>query len=454
MMENQRGFALPMVLIIMVLFFVMTAGIVTMVTNEPRFAAQDENRITARYAAEAAAKMAINEIQDSLNDGIIPINKVKLFDQDLICNDSPTVVSCTYQPNDTNNPTIIQIRAIGTYRNVSTNANVNFYLKNSPIKSTPTGVVDYINTGSFAHTNNNPNSPSTMEERWKIDTDENGNKIAYTNTSGPSQVMFSDKNTKDTLNISYIASADPVDPNKSGGYGIFYGMIGNADEMNAYVVQYDPGAKKDYSDDNNRYDTTSSGSGSLLVKKIIFSPGSTPDNPTGFYDTSKITDSPGYLEKNALGLSSGGNEKYYALPFQSVNTGETIRIPLKGGQILDKFGNVKNTVTGLETLMNNYYKSIKSNKTFNVDDPHTINIVVEKDADGNLLHKILIDGNPEPILKFNDHSTGQASKYKLTSFKNTYTGLRVWDDNVKVVFRNGTASDDGREVDKPVVWIK
>ena len=475
-MNNQKGFALPIVLILMVLFFIMAAGIVTMVTNEPRWAAQDENRIIARYAAEAAAKMAINEIQKNLDNGdLVALKTAKtLFTNERICDGSLATVNCTYSPDNNINPTVINIRATGKYQNVISSANVNFYLKNSPILIEPKGVVDLINTGTFSHIDHNPTSSVDKEARWKMKLDSNGTKVAippkiktgkdskgndiYLQTM---QVMFNDEKQSDTFSIAYRASARVVDAGTiqetGGGYGIYYGMIGNADQMNAYVLHYDPGAIKDNSNPKNPYESKS---GSLLVKKVIYCSGVMPDsNPKQLaeFNKNQKTSSPGLREQNEYGVDSGNDSNYWALPFQTPDAGETIRVPLGSGDD-------KPDCKSLQTRMNEYYKSINRNETFDIYAPHTIRISIEKDSLGKLWHYVYCDDNPVPILKFTDHSkapkkndctyTNDPSKYILKSFKGTRTGIRVWNHNVAINFHNDPKYKVDQTVSKSVVWVK
>lgn len=443
-MNNQKGFAIPMVLFLMVIFILLAAGISTMITNEPRFVTANENQIFARYVAEAAAKVAILDVQSKINSGVVPNTTVNLFKDAQIFDFSPATVSCTYSPDNQINPTRIEIRATGNYRGVNANANVNFYLQNSPIKVTPEGVVDLITTGSFSHTDHNPTSSKVA--RWRITENEFG-KVANPpndlkdNLTGGNltnmQVMFNDKATTDEVTISYRATCNILNEdnvrNYGGGYGIYYGMIGNADQMNSYIVQWDPGAT------SSKVDNFYCKDGCLLVKKVLYDPKIGPNGDISkFYSTSKIKNSPGEWEWNTWGVNSGTNPNYYATPFQKASKGEVLRIPLT---------DTEDGTKGLLSIMREY------DPHWDLADSHLITIEVVK-INGELHHRVYVDRdkypNMEPILKFTDHS----GKYQLNSLKNTHTGVRVWSNDVAIDFQNDPSYTTNQTVGKRVIWIK
>ncbi len=442
-MNSQKGFALPMVLFLMVLFVVLAAGIGTMIASEPRFALDNENRITARYAAEAAAKVAILEVQSKVNAGQVPNTTKILFNNARISDGSPATVSCSYFPDNQSKPTRIDIRATGSYRGVNVNANVNYYLENSPIKIIPTGVVDLISTGYFSHSDHNPNSSNIA--RWKITENEMG-KVANPpkglndkmsgGTLTNMQVMFDD-NTTDGLKVSYRATCNILNEKNvrdyGGGYGIYYGMIGNADQMNSYILQWDPGAT------TSKVDGFYCENGCLLVKKVLYNSKIGPDGDLSrFYSSSNLESSPGVWEWNTYGKNSGTDGNYYATPFQNANEGEVLRVPLT---------DTKDGTKGLLSIMREY------DPNFNLADSHLISIEVSKEG-GQLHHKVYIDKdkNPgiKPILNFVDHS----GKYQLKSLKNTHTGLRVWSDDVAIDFQNDPNYSEDQTVGKRVIWVK
>ncbi len=443
-MISQKGFALPMTLILLVIFFVLAAGIVTMITQEPGFAANDENRVTARFAAEAAAKIAIKDVQSKISSGQVPNTTVKLFEKVPICNSSPATVSCTYYPDNASNPTRIDIRATGTYRGVSVNSNVNFYLQNSPIQMVPRGVVDLITTGNYSHSDHNPTSSNIA--RWKI-TETNIGKVANPpkglkdnmtkSTLTNMQVMFNDDTKIDGLNISYRATCNILNEenvrNYGGGYGIYYGMIGNADQMNSYVVQWDPGAT------TSNVDNFYCKDGCLLVKKVLYNYRVGPDGDISkFYSTGNLKSSPGIWEWNTYGKSSGTDGNYYATPFQEANEGEVLRVPLT---------DTTNGTKGLVSIMQEY------DPNFDLADSHLITIDIVRE-NGQLRHNVYVDRdkhpNMRPVLTFNDHS----GRYELKSFKNTHTGLRVWSKDIAIDFQNDPNYSKDQIVSKSVVWVK
>lgn len=445
-MYNEKGFAIPTVLFLMVIFILLAAGMSTMITNEPRFSAANENQVFARYAAEAAAKVAILNVQNEINDAKIPKTTVNLLKNHKIFDSSPALVNCSYTPDSQVNPTRINIKAVGTYRGVNVDANVIYYLENSPIKVVPEGVVDLITTGKFSHTDHNPKSSKSKLARWKITEDHLGKVANPPNTlrdelAGGTltnmQVMFDDKAEKDEITISYRATCNILNAKNvreyGGGYGIYYGMIGNADQMNSYIVHWDPGAT------TSKVDGFYCENGCLLVKKALYDPNILPNGDLSrFNSTKRISSSPGFFEWNTWGKNSGGDPQYYATPFQEANEGEVLRVPLT---------DTKDGTKGLVSIMQEY------DPNFDLADSHLITIEVVKE-NGKLIHKVYVDKDKhphmEPILKFSDHS----GKYQLKSIKNTHTGLRVWSRDIKVDFQNDPSFTKDQTVGKRVIWVK
>ena len=253
-MKNQEGAALPMVLGIVTLLFIVVAALMPLLTNEVRFSSIDTNTVIMHYAAEAAVKNAMKEIQAMLcTPGTIDFSKIpkKTVSGIKISDSSPVTLSYEYgYGTDASNQPRFTIKGTGNYGSLTDIVYANVYLRVSPVKVYPEGVVDLINTGFYSHTDHNPNSGINKEARWGID------KTVQPNTADPnipgldaSQIMFSAASEKDNLDIAYRAIATYMTGKNSngGGYGIYYGMIGNADNMNAYVFQYDPGACNDTS---------------------------------------------------------------------------------------------------------------------------------------------------------------------------------------------------------------
>lgn len=447
--KDEKGLALPLVLTLMILFFAILIGFLPVVRNEASFSSYNTKWITARYAAEAAAKYAINRIQSSINSGTVPTTTVTVNGK--ISTTSPITVTCTYSPDNTTKPTLIQIRATATYGSTTAQANVNYYLGESPVKING-GVVDLISTGTYSHTDYNPNSGVTLENRWRItrgDTDAGIPDCA--NGTGVSQIMFNNASTTNDIDVTYRAMASRNGASvPGGGYGIYYGMIGNADNFNAYVIQYDPGARNDNS---KKYSTSSNyyaDKGTLLVKKVIFEPSIYANSSTissKFKTNTK--NSPGYYEKNCWTYDSGGDSNYYALPFQEAKSGEVLRIPLASSDDSAVNG------TSLQTLMKN-----STGQPFDVDALHKIRIKTEM-VNGQQWHYIYCDDNSTPVLKFYDHSgsSTNSGKYKLDGstgrkFLGTKTGIRIWSDQVTTNFSNEITEDSTELISKAVVWIR
>ncbi len=448
MVNDQKGAALPIVLTLLTVFFVLLAGTIPMFSNESRFARADTRYVTARYAAEAAAKYGIQQVQTLLKNGtaIGAAYNRAAFDCP-ISTSSNTKVTCKWNLDNNTSPTMILIRTTATCKGVSTSANVNFYLKDSPIYK-DAGIVDLINTGNYSHSDHNPLSPDDKRVRWKLDT--STTPISAKPNVTVSQVLFNDVWTDKGMDVTYRASAVVNNANGTttgGGYGIYYGAIGNGDCMNAYVLQFDPGAQDDKSKKyvNGIYKANY---GTLLVKKVVFDPNNTNPDHTDTSNFQITTDTPGNKEVNQWSnYPSGTNGDYYALPFQAPQSGEVMRVPLSSADDGGYNG------TSLETLMENYYKSQGKTVNFDPKDPHSFRIEVVE-INGKLVHQIYCDDNPTPILKFSDHSSGNAGKYKLTTFKGSHTGARVWDDSVTVTFRNEITSSSSQKVMQSIVWIK
>lgn len=450
--DNQRGAALPIVLVMMILLFSLLAGLMPMMSDEARMSTYNTKMVIARYAAEAGAKYAANQVQQFLDKGEVPTKTVNRAGMKL-SSGSPVTVSYTYSPDNSTQPTMIQIRATGQYHEVKSKASINMYLSSSPVRYHG-GVVDLINTGKYSHRNHNPNAGYQDEVRWTITKGDVGKGIPdMANATGVSQVMFNNAAEGDHIDVRYRASASrDGKPVNGGGYGIYYGMIGNADNMNAYVLQYDPGARYDKSKmySNNEYYASK---GTLLVKKVVFEPDvyANSSNIKNKFKTN-TGQSPGLQEKNCWGYDSGGDSNYYALPFQKANSGEILRVPLASVDDSQTNG------TSLQTKMEQY-----TGKPFDIDAPHSFRIKTET-VDGKIWHFIYCDDNPEPILKFYDHSDdvsnskNKAKGYVLNgkngrTFKGTCTGVRIWSDEVKVNFSNEISEDGTEIVSKSLVWI-
>lgn len=484
---SQKGMALPMVLLLMVIFIALLAGLLPLVTSEARNSSYNYKWVTARYAAEAAAKYALMQIQDIVSDGGAPTNAdcatiANSINNNgrLLCSTSNVNLSSSCSLNSTT-VTVngisterkwVQIRVTGTYNGKSAIAKVNYYLKGSPIY-TVGGVVDYIATGTYSHTDHNPNSSSNRESRWTIKKGDKTKNPPEPDTAdvesqdGVAQVMFANPAQDDTINVTYAAAAGRNGkPVSGGGFGIYYGMIGNADNMNAYVLQYDPGAQWDKSRKYSSGDYYAA-YGTLLVKKVVFEADTYIDNMNSGDFKENTRSSPGAKEVNEWNYTktvtagwgrnkqtkqedyyfSGTQSEYYALPFESANDGEVLRIPLSSAD---------DPSNSLQAIMEKY-----TGKSFDLDASHAFTIKTKYDSKGNLWHYIYCDDNPNPVLYFTDHSTNKtgstsqinSSDYVLKSFKGTRTGLRVWSNEVDVSFTNIVKDGGSDKVEKTIVWL-
>jgi hypothetical protein len=454
-MKNEKGSSLLITICLITILFLLLAALLPMMAAEVRASGNNSNYVIAQSAADGAAYYELQRVQNSLNNAVVPDDDS--FSDNRISITSSAKVSCGCTRVTTSSSDLIQIRAVATCGTSSASASINVYLDStSPITTTTvsetTTVLNMINTADYSHSNHNPQGGSDTEVRWGITSvyDNEGNVTArYSQPSGVSQAMFSDASTSDTIDISYTACAKPTTATVSGGgYGIYYGMIGNADDMNAYVVQWDPGAQNDKSKkySNGEYYAAY---GTLLVKKVIFA-GNVYDNSNKSAFLYNTGNSPGLKEKNNWSVNSGGNADNYACPFQSAiaSEGEVLRIPLSAAD---------DPTNSLEAKMEAY-----TGHPFDLTAAHTIRIKTEL-INGKMWHYIYCDpnptdANPTPVLKFYEHSTGDAARYSLTSFKGTYMGLRVWSDQVRVNFNNATSNTttttNGRTFAKSIVWIR
>lgn len=267
-----------------------------------------------------------------------------------------------------------------------------------------------------------PPSPITTFDLMK-DADYSGNKWSMNNTdphkpfaSAPDdeyyQVLFkdtvyaNDENHKDKtgnkgFTLNYNVNLVKTTPGHSNdtGYGIYYLATGNADNMTAYVLQYDPGL-------NNQ----------ILVKKVIASkttPKHASDNEVDGSNTGAFQYSMAHPTwdwnsptlNNVDPLARGASQDLMAIPIDKV-LDKLNRLGVNDG---------KNTMTGQN---------------------HQLTIDARPAANGRVVHTISMDGLE--ILKFIDRGLSPGGK-PLTVGS---TGLRVWEATAQF-FNNTNGETSG-----------
>lgn len=261
-----------------------------------------------------------------------------------------------------------------------------------------------------------PPSPITTFDLMK-DADYSGSKWTMNNSnpkkpfaSAPAdeyyQVLFKDTiDANKGFNLNYnvnLVSTNPGHPNDAG-YGIYYLANGNADNMTAYVLQYDPGLSPDQ----------------ILVKKVIASKNSTTK--------------PWYNEVFGGGTqsfqgSTSNAPKWNRTPVVDSNGMKTYTIDRN--RIDPTNGPSEDLMTIPMSTVLNQLNSLRINNTTNnkmTGQTHRLTINARPD-NGEIVHTISIDGLE--ILTFIDR--GNNGKPLTTGS----TGLRVWQANAQ--FYNNT----------------
>lgn len=247
--ENQRGIALPIALLLVLLVSALAISSATLVSNESRFTLLDEAVVNAKYAAEAAAKIGIDMVTNNF------ITAGDFNDQSLITGKSTYDLTIS---NDLNNT--VFINSTSRTPNGSGQAQVRVILAGNVNRiANPPQLLDLLN----------PQTASFSNGPWPI----TGTPLrANPPDGGYHQVLFNDQ-LQQNFRIDYSATlGQRVNTRDSAtGYGIYYFASGTPNNMTAYVFQYDPGAS--LTDRRGRSD-----GGAFFVKKVI---ASNPPNPGG-----------------------------------------------------------------------------------------------------------------------------------------------------------------------------
>ncbi len=254
-MQDQRGSTLLLSLFCLAIVGLMLAGAMTMATGQLKISRLDEDRVRAEYIAEAGARVGLNLVfHDKVYSGSWANQKVQ--------DDSSDNYDLTLAPDSAFNPNNLVITATGHTGGTSRTIVVNVGFK----PATKPGLLDLLSssTASYSHDNANTANPSAAK-RWLV-TGSEGNRVGNPPDSGFNQVLFNDILDQNGFSIDYYATLTQM-TNSATGYGIYYFATGMADNMTAYVLQYDPGA------------VLNNDGGAFFVKKVIQSP-TVPANPS------------------------------------------------------------------------------------------------------------------------------------------------------------------------------
>lgn len=436
--SHENGSAIVLTLFLVVISCVMTVGIMAYTSSQNRSSAYNINRIKAQYIAEAGAKVAIAEVLNTLKkvENEITTSNIGQFNksaQKINLADGSYTIS--YGPNSNNpeNVSEIIITSVGSVNKTNYKAKVIVALANSILAQESPGVVSLFKNCTYSH---NPGTSTKKEDEqvWKITpaTDTEPASATPPKAEGNFQVKFNDKFTENTMKISYNAACKnfPGYNNPGGcGYGIYYAMTGTADNPDAYVLQYDPGA--------GEY-------GSFFVKRVK----ARKSAPANAYD-------------NEFNCSTGRyyNEKYWhteqrwndsTKKFENVTFYGTTScdVPLQPTDIYTNDPNDGKSVTWVSlddpgTDCPNSLKKIMEaagHKPFDINAPHNITIEVNEKG----VHIIKCDG--VMILHFKDN-TGYAKSVEGTS-----TGLRTW--NADIGFYNDPNKSKNQKLASTIIWQK
>lgn len=282
----------------------------------------------------------------------------------------------------------------------STTRSVYAYLT-IPLPPTPVSTFDLMKDADYSG------------NRWSMDNTDPDKPFASAPIDEYYQVLFKDTmSATQGFNLNYNVALNKITTGHSGdtGYGIYYLASGNAKNMTAYVLQYDPGL-------GNK----------ILVKKVLASkktPNHASDNEVkaGNADSFQST-------------MTAYNNKY--LDPQELWTGASLSTnvdPLKNGSQQDL---MEIAIEPVLKKLNNLGKNDGDNHMQYQNHQLTINVQPKTDSNGNIIvvHTISMDGLQ--ILKFIDRGNKAGGK-PLTQGS---TGLRVWEANAN--FFNNTNGSSG-----------
>jgi hypothetical protein len=454
MKTKEKGFVLPMAMLMVVFFSILLLGLLPMTTAQLRFTKFDSDRVCAQYAAEAGAKSAVRSIQLNFNkiNGILDAGNIGDFDLNSystnFVNDKSSY-TVEYHPDNMNPSATSQINIISTghCNNRKYTVKIIYALSNSNLYvASADGIVQYFQGAQYSHLNG-----TGTEQTWNfIDpvTDNahpENNKPATVSPPGTGnyQVLFKGQQFEENFKLAYNCACKNFPNDSSGkGYGIYYGATGDPDNLTSYVFQYDPGASE------------GGNGGAFFVKKVKTAP-----NIPGFigdleWDDNKV------VQKYVAAHWEGWGWKKTWVPEQPeilggyYNThyeqGDNFTTPChkpfqpnEGSCAPGQDGTIKISLNELKS----YMESQPGITTpFNLNASHKITIEVKDDPNGQKRHLIFCDG--VLILSFVDKTT----RCPIDFTQPTYTGLRVW--NADVGFYNNPHEMYGQKGKAAIIWTK
>ena len=397
MFAEEKGSIMMIILLILVMMGVFATAVLPLTNNEFTVAMRNSNGAQAEYIAQAAIKIGVKIVKKYLKDTNNPGSCSNTLANQVFTTGYGTY-DLVYAPNNSTNPTQIEITATGHYtingKTLDRITRAAVILKITDVTQPGPGVLDLITPdASFSH-----NKP------WKVV----GNPpVGNPPDSGSNQVLFNDQ-LASSFKIDYYATLQKTFAANATGYGIYYGATGNANNMTSYVFQYDPGAWNNADPNNPLWKN-----GSFFVKKVVSAINPSTQNP--WQNETRIF--------------------YRAFEDNSASNG-TVQV----------------SIAALTTIMNNYYKNElpAQGKTppysnFScLGQKHNITIEVKK-VSGKDRHFVCCDG--KEILNFVDNDPN----YQAIPFEGKRTGLRVW--NATTDFYNSPSTSYGQFSSQKIKWL-
>jgi len=329
------------------------------------------NGLQAQYSAEAAVKTfyVVGRVDNTiakLNDYVSDTNTYNLTLPGAMGTAQGTIKS-------TSTANIFNVEAVATFKDATRrayNSSMDFSTTSHTTETlidttTVSNIADLIKAGSKWDSSSGLTS-TVGYGNWTATTDSAGNSVilspGYNSNwaSISSKVLFNDTlglssySPTATLSlmyrVNYYVTLNKVPASASGtGYGIYYlakktsaDVAGNASNVTAYVVQFDPGLNPSYSVPSGfsgwgaarSSDTSTWPYGAFLVKKVVSAnevwdenSGSNYNIHYGFQDNNELTqrydNSSGYIQPSltATNLISSSNSSSWALQPASTTPG-------------------------------------------------------------------------------------------------------------------------------------
>ena len=309
-------------------------------------------------------------------------------------------------------------RVTSTGRSGASTAVLNAYLE-IPINPADPTLIDMIDNATYSD-----------NKKWIIDRKNTPNDYSDDTATAPGtsayyQALFNQKvYPQEGFTLNFKVNLNATNPNNPGatGYGIYYMATDkdNANNISAYVLQYDPGLEPDQ----------------IVVKKVEQKPGTTVPSSNEIKSGTQVTvyDSAGYNYRRGTGNQS----------WQATTAAASWNIPRDVTQASWKLAiEEKNTDSSydqdimtvpidmvLKTLNQLKANGTSNNKMLGQDHIMTIDLRPETLPNGTkrMVHRIYMDGLE--ILRFVDRS----STNNYANLSEGYTGLRVW--NATTTFQN------------------